>query len=189
MPAKTPLKVLGFGTTLPLYLTMISFGMMQIELLSLVIWFPIVGGILVLATGGEQNAPVARKLALGFSVATFLLSLPLYTGFDNTTAAMQFVERKAWIDLLHIEYYLGVDGISMPFILLTTFLTVVVVIARWEVIQQRTAQYMAAFLIMEGLMIGVFCALDSILFYLFWEAMLVPMYLIIGISPIKSNSV
>ena len=154
---------------------------MQIELLSLVIWFPIVGGILVLATGGEQNAPVARKLALGFSVASFLLSLSLYTGFDNTTAAMQFVERKAWIDLLHIEYYLGVDGISMPFILLTTFLTVVVVIAAWEVIQQRTAQYMAAFLIMEGLMIGVFCALDSILFYLFWEAMLVPMYLIIGI--------
>ncbi|CUS51376.1 NADH-ubiquinone oxidoreductase chain M [hydrothermal vent metagenome] len=154
---------------------------MQIELLSLVIWFPIVGGILVLATGGEQNAPVARKLALGFSVASFLLSLSLYTGFDNTTAAMQFVERKAWIDLLHIEYYLGVDGISMPFILLTTFLTVVVVIAGWEVIQQRTAQYMAAFLIMEGLMIGVFCALDSILFYLFWEAMLVPMYLIIGI--------
>ena len=154
---------------------------MQIELLSLVIWFPIVGGILVLATGGEQNAPVARKLALGFSAASFLLSLSLYTGFDNTTAAMQFVERKAWIDLLHIEYYLGVDGISMPFILLTTFLTVVVVIAGWEVIQQRTAQYMAAFLIMEGLMIGVFCALDSILFYLFWEAMLVPMYLIIGI--------
>jgi NADH-quinone oxidoreductase subunit M len=154
---------------------------MQIELLSLVIWFPIVGGILVLATGGEQNAPAARKLALGFSVASFLLSLSLYTGFDNTTAAMQFVERKAWIDLLHIEYYLGVDGISMPFILLTTFLTVVVVIAGWEVIQQRTAQYMAAFLIMEGLMIGVFCALDSILFYLFWEAMLVPMYLIIGI--------
>jgi NADH-quinone oxidoreductase subunit M len=154
---------------------------MQIELLSLVIWFPIVGGILVLATGGEQNAPVARKLALGFSVASFLLSLSLYTGFDNTTAAMQFVERKAWIDLLHIEYYLGVDGISMPFILLTTFLTVVVVIAGWEVIQQRTAQYMAAFLIMEGLMIGVFSALDSILFYLFWEAMLVPMYLIIGI--------
>ena len=114
-------------------------------------------------------------------MASFLLSLSLYTGFDNTTAAMQFVERKAWIDLLHIEYYLGVDGISMPFILLTTFLTVVVVIAGWEVIQQRTAQYMAAFLIMEGLMIGVFCALDSILFYLFWEAMLVPMYLIIGI--------
>ena len=155
--------------------------MLHIELLSLVIWFPIVGGILVLATGGEQNAPVARKLALGFSVATFLLSLSLYTGFDNTTAAMQFVERKAWIDLLHIEYYLGVDGISMPLILLTTFLTVVVVIAGWEVIQQRTAQYMAAFLIMEGLMIGVFCALDAILFYLFWEAMLVPMYLIIGI--------
>ncbi|WP_289083864.1 FAD-binding protein, partial [uncultured Sulfitobacter sp.] len=113
----------------------------------------------VLATGGEQNAPVARKLALGFSVATFLLSLSLYTGFDNTTAAMQFVERKAWIDLLHIEYYLGIDGISMPLILLTTFLTVIVVIAGWEVIQQRTAQYMAAFLIMEGLMIGVFCAL------------------------------
>ena len=155
--------------------------MLHIELLSLVIWFPIVGGILVLATGGEQNAPVARKLALGFSVATFLLSLSLYTGFDNTTAAMQFVERKAWIDLLHIEYYLGVDGISMPLILLTTFLTVVVVIAGWEVIQQRTAQYMAAFLIMEGLMIGVFCALDAILFYLFWEAMLVPMFLIIGI--------
>ena len=155
--------------------------MLQIELLSLVIWFPIIGGILVLATGGERNAPIARKLALGFSVATFLLSLPLYTRFDKTSVGMQFVERVSWVDALHIEYYLGVDGISMPFILLTSFLTIIVVIAGWEVIQKRTAQYMAAFLIMEGLMIGVFCALDAILFYLFWEAMLIPMFLIIGI--------
>ena len=93
--------------------------MLQIELLSLVIWFPIIGGILVLATGGERNAPIARKLALGFSVATFLLSLPLYTRFDKTSVGMQFVERVSWVDALHIEYYLGVDGISMPFILLT----------------------------------------------------------------------
>ena len=151
------------------------------KLLSLVIWFPILGGVLVLASGGERNASVARKLALGFAIATFLLSLPLYTRFDKASVAMQFVERAPWIDPLNIEYYLGIDGISMPFILLTTLLTVVVVIAGWDVIKKRTAQYMAAFLFMEGLMIGVFCALDAILFYLFWEAMLIPMYLIIGI--------
>jgi len=134
----------------------------------------------VLGITGD-NAPAARKVALGFSLATFFISVFLYTGFDKSMVEMQFVERAPWIELLHVDYYLGLDGISLPFILLTTFLTVVVVIAGWEVIQKRTAQYMAAFLIMEGLMIGVFCALDAILFYLFWEAMLIPMYLIIGI--------
>ena len=156
-------------------------SMLQGQLLSLVIWLPILSGIMVLATGGDQKAALARKLALGFSVATFLLSLSLYIGFDESTAEMQFVERSEWINLFHIEYYLGIDGISMPFILLTTFLSMVVVIGSWKAIQHRVAHYMAAFLIMEGLMIGVFCALDSILFYLFWEAMLIPMFLIIGI--------
>ncbi len=151
------------------------------HLLSIVIWLPIFGGILVLATGGDDNAVAARKLALGFSVVTFLLSLPLYTAFDTGTAAMQFTEWAPWIPAFNIHYALGIDGIAMPLILLTTFLTVLVVIAGWEVIRERIAQYMAAFLIMEGLMVGVFSALDAVLFYLFWEAMLIPMFLIIGI--------
>ena len=153
-------------------------------LLSLVIWVPIVGGILVLATGKDKNAPIARWLALVFSILTFLLSIPLWTGFETGTAAMQFVEHtpeKPWIATFNIYYHLGIDGISMPLIMLTTFSTVIVVIAGWEVIKQRVAQYMAAFLNMEGLMVGVFASLDAALFYVFWEAMLIPMFIIIGI--------
>ena len=151
------------------------------HLLSLLIWFPVVGGVLVLATGDDRRAGAARWLALGISVVTFILSVPLWTGFNRLTADMQFVERSLWIERFQIEYFLGVDGISVPLVLLTTILTIVVVIAGWQVIQSRVAQYFAAFLIMEGLMIGVFCALDGILFYLFWEAMLIPMFLIIGV--------
>ena len=147
-------------------------------LLSLVIWTPIVGGFVVLGAG--DRAAGARRLALIFAIATFLLSVPLFTDFDTHTAAMQFVEFQPWIQALNINYYLGVDGISMPLILLTTFSTVLVVIAGWEVIKEKQTQYLAAFLIMEGLMNGVFAALDSILFYIFFEGMLIPMFIVIG---------
>ena len=149
-------------------------------LLSLVIWLPIIGGVTVLGVG-DKAADAARRLALGFSVATFALSVPLFTQFERETATMQFTELYPWIDLFNIHYHLGVDGISMPLILLTTFITVLVVIAAWEVIQRRVAQYLAAFLIMEGLMVGVFAALDAVLFYIFFEGMLIPMFLIIGV--------
>ncbi|KPK11339.1 MAG: NADH:ubiquinone oxidoreductase subunit M [Acidithiobacillales bacterium SG8_45] len=152
-------------------------------LLSLVIWLPIVGGVLVLLTGDDKNAPIARWLSLGISLAAFVVSIPLYTQFDNGTAAMQFVEKGAtpWIAAFNVYYHLGIDGISLLLIILTTFITPLVVIAGWKVIKEKVALYMASFLIMEGLMIGVFSSLDAILFYVFWEAMLVPMYLIIGI--------
>jgi len=153
----------------------------DLSLLSLLIWLPIVGGFAVLATGADKNPGLARILSLVVAVLTFLLSIPLYTSFDTTTAAMQFVEKAPWISTFNIHYHLGVDGISMPLILLTTFTTILVVAAGWEVIQNKAAQYMAAFLIMEGLMVGVFAALDSILFYVFWEAMLIPMFIVIGI--------
>jgi len=155
--------------------------LLNYHLLSVLIWFPVVGGVLVLAISDDRNADRARWTALGVSVATFLLSIPLWSRFDRTSADMQFVERTPWIERFQIEYFLGVDGISVPLVLLTTLLTMVVVVAGWRVIQDRVAQYFAAFLIMEGLMIGVFCALDGILFYLFWEAMLIPMFLIIGV--------
>ena len=151
------------------------------HLLSVLIWFPVVGGILVLASCDDRRAGRARWTAVAVSVATFLLSIPLWSRFDRTSAEMQFVERIPWIERFQIEYFLGVDGISVPLVLLTTLLTMVVVVAGWRVVQARVAQYFAAFLIMEGLMIGVFCALDGILFYLFWEAMLIPMFLIIGV--------
>ena len=154
---------------------------MENHLLSLLIWLPILGGVLVIGTGGDQRAALARKLSLGISITVLLLSVPLYTRFDTTTAAMQFTEHSDWIRAFNVYYSLGVDGISMPLILLTTLLTVVVIIAGWKVISERVAQYMAAFLIMEGLMIGVFASLDAVLFYVFWEAMLIPMFLIIGI--------
>jgi len=150
------------------------------SLLSLVIWLPIVGGIAVLAAAGDRSPNLARLIALIVSVLTFLVSIPLYTGFDVGTADMQFVEKMPWIEAFNIHYHLGIDGISMPLILLTSFTTILVVAAGWQVIQEKVAQYMASFLIMEGLMIGVFSALDSILFYVFWEAMLIPMFLIIG---------
>ncbi|MBE7564178.1 NADH-quinone oxidoreductase subunit M [Acidithiobacillus sp. HP-6] len=154
--------------------------MMSASLLSYSIWIPIVGGLLVLAVG-DRRAALARWLALIVSLLAFAVTIPLYTGFDTHTAAMQFSERVSWIPSLNIYYHLGVDGISLWFILLTSFLTVLVVISSWRNVQTRVAQFMAAFLIMEGMMIGVFCALDAILFYVFWEAMLIPMFLIIGV--------
>jgi len=150
-------------------------------LLSLVIWTPIFGGMLVLATGNDKNAVEAKVLTIIVALATFLISLPLYTEFNTQVATMQFVENISWIERFKINYYLGVDGISMPLILLTSFTTVLVVLSAWEVIKERVAQYMAAFLIMEGLMIGVFAALDAAVFYVFWEAMLIPMFIVIGI--------
>ena len=156
------------------------------SLLSILIWLPIVGGFALLAVGDDGDvssgrAGIMRLLALGVSTLTLVLSVFLYTGFDGATAAMQFVERIAWIESLGADYYLGVDGISAPLVLLTTFITPLVVLAGWDSIKTRPAQYFAAFLILEGLMIGVFCALDALLFYVFWEAMLVPMFLIIGV--------
>jgi NADH-quinone oxidoreductase subunit M len=155
--------------------------MTGMPLLSLAIWVPILGGLLVLATGSDRNAPLARGIALVSAIAGFLVTLPLYTGFDLATPSMQFVELQTWIPRFNINYYLGVDGISMLFVLLNAFITVMVVVAGWEVIKEKVAQYMAAFLIMSGLMNGIFSALDGILFYVFFEASLIPLYLIIGV--------
>jgi len=152
---------------------------MEMPILSILIWLPIAGGLLLLAVG--ERAALGRWLALGVSIAALLASIPLYTGFDRSTAAMQFIERTPWIATYNVDYYLGVDGISMPLILLTTFITVLVVISAWTVIQQRSSQYFASFLILEGLMNGVFASLDGMLFYVFWEAMLIPMFIIIGV--------
>ncbi|MCW8917552.1 MAG: NADH-quinone oxidoreductase subunit M [Gammaproteobacteria bacterium] len=153
----------------------------DLPLLSLVIWVPIVGGLLVLLVGSGSSGQNARVLSLLTALLTFALSLPLYSGFDNASAQMQFVELVPWIASFNVNYHLGVDGISMPLILLTSFTTVLVVIAGWDVIKFKPAQYMAAFLIMEGLMVGVFAALDAMLFYVFWEAMLIPMFIVIGV--------
>jgi NADH-quinone oxidoreductase subunit M len=152
----------------------------DLPILSIVIWLPIIGGLLVLGSG-DKAPNVSRWLALFVAVATFVASILLWTGFDSSTAEMQFVEKAAWIPAYHINYHLGIDGISMPLILLTTFVTILVVIAGWEVIQYKPSSYMASFLIMEGVMVGVFAALDAMLFYVFWEAMLLPMFLIIGV--------
>jgi NADH-quinone oxidoreductase subunit M len=149
--------------------------------LSLAIWVPIVAGLAVLAAGSDRNAPAARWIALMGAIAGFLVTVPLYWQFDVTTSAMQFVERTEWIPRFDIHYHLGVDGISVLFVLLNSFVTVLVVWAGWEVITTRVAQYMGAFLIMSGLINGVFAALDGVLFYTFFEAMLIPMYLIIGV--------
>ena len=148
-------------------------------LLSLLIWLPIAGGFVVLALGNREEA--AKWLSLIVSGLSLLFSVPLYASFKTGTAAMQFIERAPWISTIHSEYYIGVDGISMPLILLTTFTTVLIVIASWENVAKRVAQYFGAFLILEGLMIGVFAALDGALFYVFWEAMLIPMFIIIGV--------
>ena len=148
--------------------------------LSILIWLPIAAGVLVLFLGDKRIA-AARWLSLIASVLTLLISLPLLVQFDTTTAAMQFTENAPWIQRFHAFYALGVDGISLPLVVLTAFMTIPVVIAAWTVIESRPAQYFAAFLIMEGLMIGVFSATDALLFYFFWEAMLIPMFLIIGI--------
>ena len=152
----------------------------EFPLLSWLVWLPIVGGVVVLALGSGR-AGAARWTALAVSAATFLLSVALWTGFDTSSAAMQFVERAPWIPAVNAWYHLGVDGIAMPLVLLTTFITPLVVIAAWTVIEKKPAQYFAAFLVMEGLMIGVFSSLDALLFYVFWEAMLIPMFVIIGV--------
>ena len=150
-------------------------------LLSLAIWMPIVFGVVLLALGRDEHAGVVRWVALVGALASFLVTLPLYNSFQLGTAAMQFVEVAPWIGRFNVNYHLGVDGISLWFVLLTAFMNLVVIIAGWEVITKRVNQYMGAFLILSGLMIGVFCALDGLLFYVFFEATLIPMYLIIGI--------
>jgi len=148
-------------------------------LLSAAIWIPIVAGVLVLAVG--ERSPWMRWIALAASVLGFLVTLPLYAGFDTSTSAMQFVELHRWIERFNINYHLGVDGISLLFVLLNSFITILVVIAGWTVIETRVAQYFAAFLIMSGLLNGVFSALDAVLFYVFFEGTLIPMFIIIGI--------
>jgi NADH-quinone oxidoreductase subunit M len=150
-------------------------------LLSLAIWTPIAFGVVLLALGRDDQARTVRWIALIGATLSLLVTIPLYTRFDLTTAAMQFEEKAPWIDRFNVWYHLGIDGIAIWFILLTAFITLIVVISAWEVIQERVNQYMGAFLILSGLMIGVFCALDGILFYVFFEATLIPMYLIIGI--------
>ena len=154
--------------------------MNELPLLSLLIWIPIFSGFLLLVLG-DKNPGMSKLIALVASLLTLAFCLPLYQGFEIGTAAMQFTEQLAWIPSLNINYALGVDGIAMPLIILTCFSVVLVVLAGWQVIEKRPGQYLAAFLIMEGLMNGVFAATDSILFYVFWEAMLIPMFLIIGI--------
>ena len=155
--------------------------MSGLPLLSLAIWLPIVGGLLVLASGSDRRAGLARIIALLAAVAGFLVTIPLYTGFDRSTSALQFVELAPWIPRFNINYQLGVDGISVLFILLNSFITPLVVLAGWKVIGEKVAQYMAAFLIMSGLMNGIFAAFDAMLFYVFFEASLIPMYIIIGV--------
>ena len=150
------------------------------NLLSLAIWLPILSGVLVLATGSDEKAPLARILALVGAAASFVITLPLFTQFDRTSGGYQFTELHPWIPALNLNYALGVDGISVLFIILNAFITLMVVLAGWEVIQKRPAQYMAAFLIMSGLINGAFAAQDAILFYTFFEGMLIPLYLIIG---------
>ncbi len=150
-------------------------------LLSLAVWVPIIAGALVLATGSDRNANLARWIALIGAIVSFAVTVPLYTGFDTMTASMQFEELLPWIPTYNINYHLGIDGISMPFVLLTSFTTILVVIAGWQVIQTKVSQYMAAFLMMSGAIIGVFVALDAMLFYVFFEAMLIPLFLVIGI--------
>jgi NADH-quinone oxidoreductase subunit M len=154
--------------------------MLNDVLLSILVWLPIAGGVLVLALG-EKRMPAARWLALVTAVAAFGFSIPLWLHFDGSTAAFQFQQRLPWIPAFNADYHLGVDGIAVPLIVLTTFITIPVVIMAWNSVTKRVAQYLAAFLIMEGLMVGVFSAMDALLFYFFWEAMLIPMFLIIGI--------
>ena len=151
------------------------------HLLSLAIWVPIVAGVLVLATGNDRNAAMARTIAFVGALFGFLVTIPLYSGFDTKLATMQFVELRPWIEQFNVNYHLGVDGISVLFILLNSFITVLVVIAGWTVIENRIAQYFASFLFLSGIMNGVFAALDGVLFYVFFEATLIPMFIIVGV--------
>ncbi|WP_277184822.1 NADH-quinone oxidoreductase subunit M [Caballeronia sp. BR00000012568055] len=155
--------------------------MHSFPILSVAIWLPIVFGLLVLAVGNDRNPAPARWVALIGSVLGLIVTIPLITGFDTSTAALQFVEQTTWIERFNITYHLGVDGLSMWFVVLTALITVIVVIAGWEVITERVSQYMAAFLILSGIMIGVFSTADGLLFYVFFEATLIPMYIIIGV--------
>ncbi|WP_295994520.1 NADH-quinone oxidoreductase subunit M, partial [Rugamonas sp.] len=149
--------------------------------LSLAIWLPVLFGVLVLALGRDSNAGAVRVGALIGALISFAATIPLVTHFDNAAHGMQFVELSPWIDRFHIMYSLGIDGLSLWFVPLTAFITVIVVISAWQVITKRVAQYMGAFLILSGLMIGVFAAMDGLLFYFFFEATLIPMFIIIGI--------
>src|SRR3990167_1500989 len=157
-------------------------------LLSLLIWIPVLAGILVLMTGGDENATIARGIALTAAIISFLLCLPLYLLFNANSYAMQFNEFLPWISVFNINYALGVDGISVPMIILTNFTSLIVIIAALEAIKYKVAQYLSAFLIMQGMMVGVFVATDSLLFYVFWEAMLIPMYICIGVWGGKNRS-
>jgi NADH-quinone oxidoreductase subunit M len=150
-------------------------------MLSLAIWLPIVVGVLLLAIGRDEHANAVRSTALLGALASFIVTLPLVTGFDAASAAMQFEESLPWIERFNVRYHLGVDGLSLWFVPLTAFITVIVVISAWQVIEERVNQYMGAFLILSGLMVGVFTALDGLLFYVFFEATLIPMYIIIGV--------
>jgi NADH-quinone oxidoreductase subunit M len=150
-------------------------------LLSLAIWLPIAFGVLLLAIGNDRNATVVRRIALVGALASFAVTIPLITGFDSSTALMQFQEMQPWIGRFNVHYHLGIDGLSVWFVLLTAFITVIVVLSAWKVITDRVAQYMGAFLILSGLLVGVFTALDGLLFYVFFEATLIPMYIIIGV--------
>jgi len=154
---------------------------MNAPLLSLAIWVPIGAALLVLALGGDRNAPLQRLIALAGALAGFMVTLPLYAGFDTGSAQMQFVELAPWIRQFNVDYHLGVDGISMLFVILNSFITVLVVISGWSVIGNRVGQYYASFLMLSGVMNGVFSALDGVLFYVFFEATLIPMFIIIGV--------
>jgi NADH-quinone oxidoreductase subunit M len=154
---------------------------MNAPLLSLAIWVPVGAALLVLALGGDRNAPLQRVIALAGALAGFAVTLPLYAGFDSGSAQMQFVELAPWIRQFNVDYHLGVDGISMLFVILNSFITVLVVIAGWSVIESRVGQYYASFLVLSGVMNGVFAALDGVLFYVFFEATLIPMFIIIGV--------
>jgi NADH-quinone oxidoreductase subunit M len=155
--------------------------MQGLPLLSLVIWVPIVAGIAVLATGSDRNAGAARALALLGALAGLVVAIPLWFGFDAAASGFQFVERATWIESFNVNYHLGIDGISLLLILLNSFTTVLVVIAGWKVIEERVAQYMASFLLLSGVMNGVFSALDGLLFFVFFEATLIPMFIVIGV--------
>ncbi len=155
--------------------------MQDLPLLSLAIWVPIVAGVAVLFAGGDRNARAARLIALIGAIAGFVVTLPLYADFNLQQGGFQFVELRPWIGAFNANYHLGIDGISLLLILLNSFTTVLVIIAGWEVIQTRVSQYMASFLLLSGLMNGVFSSLDALLFYVFFEATLIPMFIIIGV--------
>jgi NADH-quinone oxidoreductase subunit M len=161
---------------------------LQEWLLSFLIWIPVLGGITVLFFNKKEHVNIARSIALVTSLVNLALCVPLYLYFDKSSYAMQFVEHLQWIPVYGMYYSLGVDGISLPLILLTALTTLLVVLSSWQTIHLKVAQYLASFLIMQGMVIGVFCALDAMLFYIFWEGMLIPMYLNIGIWGSENRS-